>query len=204
MSEGIAVHVRASDPILQAGVSAALRDRPQVVLAAREDAVVVVVVVDTVDGEALRTIAQLHEASRRVVLVVAQLDDAQLLAAVETGVQSILRRGEASGEAIAAAVRAAAAGGGSIPPDLLGRLLTQVGRIHRQVLLPRGLSYSGLTEREVEVLRMVADGMDTEEIAERLSYSERTIKNVLHDVTTRLQLRNRSHAVAYALREGLI
>src|SRR3954465_15798238 len=101
MSEGIAVHVRAPDPILQAGVSAALRDRPQVVLAGREDAVVVVVVGGRGDGEALRAIAQLHEASRRVVLVVAQLDDAQLLAAVETGVQSILRRGEASGEAIA-------------------------------------------------------------------------------------------------------
>jgi DNA-binding NarL/FixJ family response regulator len=50
----------------------------------------------------------------------------------------------------------------------------------------------------------VAEGLDTAEIATRLSYSQRTIKTVLHDVTTRLQLRNRSHAVAYALREGLI
>ncbi len=45
---------------------------------------------------------------------------------------------------------------------------------------------------------------DTAEIARTLSYSERTVKNVLHDVTTRRQLRNRSHAVAYALRQGLI
>jgi DNA-binding NarL/FixJ family response regulator len=56
----------------------------------------------------------------------------------------------------------------------------------------------------VEVLRLVAEGLDTGEIAKRLSYSERTIKNVIHDVVTRLNLRNRSHAVAYALREGLI
>ena len=61
-----------------------------------------------------------------------------------------------------------------------------------------------LADREVEVLRLVADGFDTAEIATRLSYSQRTVKTVLHDVTTRLQLRNRSHAVAYALREGLI
>ena len=54
------------------------------------------------------------------------------------------------------------------------------------------------------MLRLVADGYDTAEIAQQLAYSERTVKNVLHDVTTRLQLRNRSHAVAYALREGLI
>jgi len=71
-------------------------------------------------------------------------------------------------------------------------------------LAPRGLSFAVLADREVEVLRLVAEGLDTAEIASRLSYSQRTIKTVLHDVTTRLQLRNRSHAVAYALREGLI
>jgi DNA-binding NarL/FixJ family response regulator len=54
------------------------------------------------------------------------------------------------------------------------------------------------------VLGLVADGLDTREIATKLSYSERTVKNVLHDVTNRFQLRNRAHAVAYALREGLL
>ena len=54
------------------------------------------------------------------------------------------------------------------------------------------------------MLRLVADGCDTAEIAAALAYSERTVKNVIHDVTTRLRLRNRSAAVAYAVREGLI
>src|SRR4051794_8174246 len=121
MSDPIAVHVRASDAILEAGVAAELGGRPEVVLAAGEDdAAVVVVVADAVDAETLPTIARLHEAGHRVVLVVAQLDDAQLLAAIEAGVQSILRRCEARGEAMVAAVRAASAGSGSIPPDLLG------------------------------------------------------------------------------------
>ena len=61
-----------------------------------------------------------------------------------------------------------------------------------------------LRSREVDVLRLVAEGYDTAEIARTLSYSERTIKKVLHEMTMRLQLRNRSHAVAYALRAGLI
>nr|WP_281497227.1 helix-turn-helix transcriptional regulator [Ornithinimicrobium sp. F0845] len=82
--------------------------------------------------------------------------------------------------------------------------MTQLGRLQRQVLTPRGLTFTGLTPREAQVLRLVADGHDTAEIARELCYSERTVKNVLHDLTTRLQLRNRSHAVAYALREGLI
>jgi DNA-binding NarL/FixJ family response regulator len=63
---------------------------------------------------------------------------------------------------------------------------------------------SALRSREVDVLRLVAEGYDTAEIARTLSYSERTIKKVLHEMTMRLQLRNRSHAVAYALRAGLI
>ena len=72
------------------------------------------------------------------------------------------------------------------------------------MLAPRGLTFAGFTDREIAVLRLVAEGLDTSEIARELSYSERTIKNVIHDVTSRLQLRNRSQAVAYAMREGLI
>jgi DNA-binding NarL/FixJ family response regulator len=82
--------------------------------------------------------------------------------------------------------------------------LSQVGRIQRQVLAPRGLTFGGLTEREVAVLRLLAEGHDTAEVGRRLFFSERTVKNVIHDVTSRLELRNRSHAVAYAIREGLI
>ena len=58
--------------------------------------------------------------------------------------------------------------------------------------------------RPCPVLRLVAEGLDTGEIARQLAFSERTIKSVLHDVTTRLQLRNRAHAVAFAVREGFI
>ena len=54
------------------------------------------------------------------------------------------------------------------------------------------------------MLRLVSEGFDTAEIAAKTSFSERTVKNVLHEVTTRLQLRNRAHAVGYAMRHGLI
>jgi DNA-binding NarL/FixJ family response regulator len=127
-----------------------------------------------------------------------------MLAGVEAGACGLLRRSEAIAERLVAAVQSAATGDGSVPADLLGRLLEHVGRLQRQVLSPRGLTISGLTEREIEVLKLVADGMDTSEIAGSLAYSERTIKNIIHDVTARLNLKNRSHAVAYAVRQGLI
>ncbi len=126
------------------------------------------------------------------------------MSAAEVGVNGLLRRAEASPDVLVRTIRKVAAGDGVIPSDLLGHLLGQVGRLQRQVLSPRGLTFTGMSDREIEVLRLIADGHDTNEIARQLCYSQRTVKNVLHDVTTRLQLRNRSHAVAYAMREGLI
>ena len=90
----------------------------------------------------------------------------RLLAAAEAGVTGVLRRSEATAGNLAAAIRSAAAGEGTLPPDLLGRLLRQVGQLQRQVLSPRGLTFSGLTEREASVVRLLADGYDTAEIAQ--------------------------------------
>jgi DNA-binding NarL/FixJ family response regulator len=170
-----------------------------------DEARVALIVVDAMDDDAvhlLRVVQRRHVC--RTVLVASTLEDGDLVSAVEVGVVGLVRRVEATPERLVDVVTRAAAGEGSVPPDLLGRLLDQVGKLQRQVLTPRGLSFTGLTTRELQVLRLVADGMSTCEIATELSYSERTVKNVLHDITTRLQLRNRSHAVAYAVREGLI
>ncbi|MBN6042316.1 response regulator transcription factor [Amycolatopsis sp. 195334CR] len=62
----------------------------------------------------------------------------------------------------------------------------------------------GLSPREIQVLRLLAEGRDTAEIAAELAYAERTVKNILSGLLTRLELRNRTHAVAHALRHGLI
>ncbi len=71
-------------------------------------------------------------------------------------------------------------------------------------MLPAQLTFGGLTQRELTVLRLIAEGYSTSEIATQMAYSERTIKNAIHDLVSRFQLRNRSHAVAYAVRQGLI
>jgi DNA-binding NarL/FixJ family response regulator len=206
--EPVTVRVHARDPISEAGVASELRARPEVRVvrpADTEHAGVVVVVTDSVDDDALTLLRIVQRRGvSRAVLVAGHLDDGDLVKAVETGVVGLVRRSEATPDRLIAVIMAAASGEGSVPPDLLGRLLDQVGKLQRHVLGPRGIMFTGLAPREVEVLRLLADGLDTSEIAHELAYSERTVKNVVHDVTTRLQLRNRSHAVAYALREGLI
>jgi DNA-binding NarL/FixJ family response regulator len=204
--ERVAICVCARDPVSQAGVASQLRPRPEVTLldAGDQRAAVAVVVADSVDEETIQVLRSLQRGSCRSILVVTHIDDTGLAAAVEAGVVGLVRRAEATPERLASAVCAAARGEGSVPGDLLGRLLAQVGRLQRQLLNPRGLTLNGMSAREIEILRLVAEGLDTAEIAGKLAYSERTVKNVLHDVTTRLQLRNRSHAVAYALKQGLI
>jgi DNA-binding NarL/FixJ family response regulator len=206
--ERVSVSVHARDPISEAGVASQLRPRPEVLVLRGdepEQPEVAVIVVDVVDDDAVQLLRRVQRGGvARTVLVASRLDDGDLVAAVECGVVGLIRRSEATPDRLVQVIASAASGDGSVPPDLLGRLLDQLGRLQRHVLTPRGLTFTGLAEREIEVLRLVADGYDTGEIASRLAYSERTIKNVLHDVTTRLQPRNRSHAVAYAMRQGLI
>ena len=206
MSTAVATYVHARDPISQAGVVAQLRMRPEIrIVETAPPAAVAVMITDTVDEATTRELRALRKDGHpRLMLVATTIDDAALVAAAEAGVAGLLRRSDASADTLVRTIVKVASGDGEIPADLLGRLLEQVGRLQRQVLAPRGLTFTGLTPRETEVLRLVADGLDTSEIASRMCYSERTVKNVLHDLTTRLQLKNRTHAVAYAVREGLI
>jgi DNA-binding NarL/FixJ family response regulator len=204
----VAVFVYAGDPISYVGIAGQLRQCPEVELVEDADpdaADVAVVVADEVNDETARVIRAIQRnGCPRVVAVLSRMDDAPLLVAVEAGASGFVRRSEANPEVLVKAVQAAAAGNGSVPPDLLGRLLYQVGEMQRHVLAPRGLNFAGLTEREVAVLRLLAEGLDTAEVARHLSYSERTVKSVVQDVTRRHNLRNRTHAVAYAMRQGLI
>jgi len=204
----IAVAVHAQDAITRAGLAAQLAHRHEVQVVDGDDAIVdrvTVVLADDIDDAALRAVRAARVGDgNRVVLVATRLGDGDLLAAVEAGASSVLRRCEASPDRIVDAIRAAWSGAATMSPDLLGQLLDHVGRLQRDVLAPRGLRFSGLSDREVRVLRLMADGYDTHEIGQRLFYSERTVKNIVHDITSRLHLRNRTHAVAYALREGFI
>jgi DNA-binding NarL/FixJ family response regulator len=208
MAERVTVTVTAFDPISQAGIASQLRFRPEVHLVDPGESVVpqiAVVVVDRVDEQAAQTIrAAQRNDGPRVLVVASQVEGADLLTAVEAGCCGLLRRIEASPERLVAAIIAAVAGDGTLSPDLVGRLLQQVGRLQREAFGSRGLTPAGMSQRELRVLRLVAEGHPTSHIARELSYSERTVKSIIHDVTTRLQLRNRAQAVAYAVREGLI
>jgi DNA-binding NarL/FixJ family response regulator len=164
-----------------------------------------VVLVDSgVEGvtEFIRAVRERTGAS--VVVCSARADQRELLAVVEAGAVGYLWKETLTPEGLVSSLRSVAGGSGVLAPDLLGALLRTIARTSREVLEPRGLSLSPLTVREREVLRLVAEGCPTREVARRLSYSERTVKNVIHDVATKFNAHSRSQAVAAAVREGLI
>ena len=130
----------------------------------------------------------------RLIATVRTGDDRQLRELVEAEVGAVLPQADLTPEGLGASVRSVLAGGVTLPRDLLPRLLKLIPA------QPGG----GLSPRERDVLRLLADGHDTREIATDLCYSERTVKNVVHDVLMKLNCRTRAHAVALATREGVI
>ena len=140
----------------------------------------------------------------RVLVCSSKCEEHEVLAVTQAGAVGYLCKETLTPDTLVAGVRAAASGAGVMTPEVLGSLLRGISRVSREVLEPRGLSLSRLTAREQQVLRLVAEGHPTREVARRLCYSERTIKNVIHDVVTKLNARTRSQAVAEAVREGLI
>lgn len=204
----INVSIHADDPVVSSGIFAFLRQRPELRILdedERSNRSVTVLCVDRIDESALAAIRRWRsDSTTRTVLIAGRVREAELYAAIECGVAAIVRRQEASPDRLVHAIQMADRGGGDLPPDLLGNLLNQVGRARRHGVAASAMVMPGFSEREADVIKLVADGLATPEIARKLSYSERTVKNILHDMMTRLSLRNRAHAVAYAAREGYL
>ena len=206
--EAVPVRVHSRDPISELGILAQLRQRPELRVVQgpeQQPGTVVLAIADTVDDEVTRWLRTLHRAAGApIVLVIGELDPRAVTDVVCSGVRGVARRTDATPELLVRLVQSAARGNGDLPPELLSQLLDQVNRLNNHLLEPRGLHVNGLTDRERDILRLIADGLSTREVATRLAYSERTIKAGLQSLTARLQMRNRTQAVAYAVRNGWI
>ncbi|MBE1461387.1 DNA-binding NarL/FixJ family response regulator [Kibdelosporangium phytohabitans] len=169
------------------------------------EADVVVLAPERLDGDVLSYLRRSAAGHRKpVVLVIDENTLPDVVTAVEYGLVAIVGRQMASTEDLLHSVSAAATGGGVTSPDMLERLQAQVENVQRRTLSPHGDPAATLTARDVDIMRMLADGLDTAQIAGELSYSVRTVKNLISSLMTRLDLRNRPQVVAYAIRTGAI
>ena len=165
-------------------------------------AVAVVDVEATLEPGALRDLCA--ATAGPVLVCVRMARDTDVVGWVEDGVCGFLDRDTLTPDVLKGTVQAALGGSGIMAPDLLGRVLRRISHASREVLEPRGLTLSQLTPRERQVLALLADGHSTREVALALSYSERTVKTISHDIATKFGARTRTQAVAHAVRSGII
>ncbi|WP_275266122.1 response regulator [Nocardioides caldifontis] len=137
----------------------------------------------------------------RIIMLTVSDEEADLYEAVKNGASGYLLK-DSSIEEVAQAVRVVADGQSLISPSMAIKLLDEFKQMSRtdrsSVPTPR------LTDRELEVLRLVAQGLNNREIAKQLFISENTVKNHVRNILEKLQLHSRMEAVMYAVREKLL
>ncbi len=166
------------------------------------DLVLMDVVMPGVSGiEATRRVRALVPNVKVAILTVSEKDE-DLFSAVRAGATGYLLK-EVSIEELPEAVRAVARGHSLISPTMASRLLTEFNALSRRVEEEHG-TVPRLSDRELEVLRLVARGLSNRDIATELVIAENTVKNHVRNILEKLQLRSRMEAAMYAVREKLV
>jgi two-component system NarL family response regulator len=141
--------------------------------------------------------------SAKIIMLTISDEEADLYEAIKAGAMGYLLK-EISIEDVASAIRAVAGGQSLISPAMASKLLTEFATMIKRTDERQQVPTPRLTEREMEVLRLVARGMNNRDIAKHLYISENTVKNHIRNILEKLQLHSRMEAVVYAVREKLL
>jgi DNA-binding NarL/FixJ family response regulator len=206
--EPIRVAVADDHPLFRAGVIASLRDEPGIEIVgeavdapsalalARAELPDVMILDIAMPGGGLTAAGSIASAcpATRIVMLTVSEDEDDLLAAVKAGASGYVLKGAGAGE-LAGVIRSVIAGDVYVPPALAWGML-------RELRVPRSGPYDELTDREREVLQLVAEGLSNQEVAYRLGLAEKTIKHHMTNILGKLQVRSRVEAALLVAREG--
>jgi two-component system NarL family response regulator len=140
--------------------------------------------------------------STRIIMLTVSDEEDDLFEAIKAGASGYLLK-EISIEEVGDAVASVMAGNSLITPSMAAKLLTEFNSLAKQAET-RTAAPPRLTDRELQVLRLIATGMSNREIAGELTISENTVKNHVRNILEKLHLHSRVEAVMYALRENII
>ncbi len=141
--------------------------------------------------------------STKIIMLTISDEEADLYEAIKAGAMGYLLK-EISIEEVANAIRAVAGGQSLISPSMASKLLTEFASMIKRADERQQVPTPRLTDREMEVLRLVAKGLNNRDIAKQLFISENTVKNHIRNILEKLQLHSRMEAVVYAVREKLL
>jgi two-component system response regulator DevR len=196
LAASLAMVLEGEDDITMVGTAATLAQARELVRSAQPD----VVLLDhrLPDGDGVGAIRELRALGPgvEVVVLTASAADHVLVAAIDAGASGFLSKTRGLAE-VTAAVRAAAVGESVISAEMLARLMGrfQRGREHRA---------AELTEREREVLALVAEGLSNAAIAERLVVSVHTVRNHIASLSSKLGAHSKLEALSIAVRQGML
>ncbi|EHN72185.1 two-component system regulator [Streptomyces coelicoflavus ZG0656] len=152
--------------------------------------------------EATRRITGATPEIRVLVLTTFDLDE-YVYEALRAGASGFLLK-DASADQLAEAVRVVAAGDALLAPGITRRLITEFSRLDDRPRAPLKARVGELTERETEVLALIAQGLSNAEIAQRLVVAEQTVKTHVGRILVKLGLRDRTQAAVFAYESGLV
>ncbi|MGH2691698.1 MAG: response regulator [Actinomycetota bacterium] len=138
----------------------------------------------------------------KIVVLTNSDEEADLYEAIKAGASGYLLK-EISSEEVADAIRSVVQGHSRISPAMASKLLTEFQAMSKRTDDRQPLAPPKLTERELQILRLVAKGLGNRDIAQQLFISENTVKNHIRNILEKLQLHSRMEAVIYAVREKL-
>jgi len=163
------------------------------------DVILMDLIMPGMDGvEATRLVKQISPRSQIVVLT-SYHEDEHIFPALKAGALSYILK-DISAEELASAVRKAAAGEAVLHPRVAARVIKELQGVRGDKVNP----FTELSERELEVLKLIADGMSNSEMAAKLFLSEKTIKGHVSNILSKLHLVDRTQAAVYAWREGVV
>ncbi|MGA5794531.1 response regulator [Streptomyces cellulosae] len=152
--------------------------------------------------EATARITAVHPEVKVLVLTTFDLDE-YVYEALRAGASGFLLK-DASAEQLAEAVRVVAAGDALLAPGVTRRLIAEFSRLEPRPRTPLRRKVGDLTERETEVLSLIAQGLSNAEIAVRLVVAEQTVKTHVGRILVKLGLRDRTQAAVFAYESGLV
>ncbi len=152
--------------------------------------------------EAARKIREVAPTTKVLMLTVSD-EEEDLYEAIKAGANGYLLK-EISVEEVAEAIRDVVDGQSRISPSMASKLLNEFNTLAKRADEKRQIPGPTLTNRELEVLKLVAKGMSNREVAEELYISENTVKNHVRNILEKLHLHSRMEAVLYAMRERIL
>jgi len=163
------------------------------------DVILMDLIMPNIDGvEATRRVKQVSPRSQVIVLT-SYHEDEHIFPALKAGALSYILK-DVSAEELASAVRKAAVGEAVLHPRVAARVIKELQGRREETLNP----FTELSERELEVLKLIADGMSNADMAAKLVLSEKTIKGHVSNILGKLHLVDRTQAAVYAWRQGVV